>query len=233
MTTDLQILTSIIENQPATIVKPREFFIAWSGVPTLAYNGFSPTLLAIKREIEARVPGIKKENPGSVWPKTTLGALRDDKKLSWEEAVVLRRICDEFNREIERDNVTFKIEGLTVVLFSCRSLERRLSSTVIRLSGSNDAVDHDPPASHLDEVESTMREFSESVLHRYWPDPLRDGNRESHYRADHIEATLVFDLKQQPSYIDDFIRSVDASVRGSYCWFAAESRHMTVRALAT
>ena len=79
-----------------------------------------------------------------------------------------------------------------------------------------------------------MRQFSSNRLRKYWPDLLRDGNRESHYRVDHIEATLVFDLgTSQPSYLDDFIGQVDHKLPGAYCWFAAESRHMTIRKLAT
>ena len=43
------IIEQIIKRKPCTAIRPREFFISWSGVPTLAYEGFSGTLLEIKR----------------------------------------------------------------------------------------------------------------------------------------------------------------------------------------
>ena len=88
MHVNLNIIKEIVESKPPTSVKPREFFIAWQGVPTLAYEGFSAILLKIKKEISDAVPGLRKENPGSLWPKTTLGALKDNIFLSFEDRLL-------------------------------------------------------------------------------------------------------------------------------------------------
>jgi len=226
----LNIISSIVELKPRTNVKAREFFIAWNGVPTIAYRGFSRTLLSIKAEIQRAVPGMKQENPGARWPKTTLGALRDDRTLSWSDAHALRDICDRFNGEVNAEP-ELEIQELSVVVFQCRSLERRLLTQPIRLSASK--APHDAsPKEHLDEVEETMACFSRERLLEYIPLLQHAGNRESHYRATHIEPTLVFDLhKGKPKVVKEFTKAVDEALPGAYCWFDPRSLHMTVRGL--
>jgi hypothetical protein len=68
-------LDYLISSARACIVQPYAFFVSWQGVLTLAYAGFPPSLVALKEHISEfyAVPG---ENPGSRWPKTSLGALK-------------------------------------------------------------------------------------------------------------------------------------------------------------
>ena len=40
-------------------------------------------------------PTLPKENPGSRWPKTSLGALKDKKRLTPDQLALLLRICRE------------------------------------------------------------------------------------------------------------------------------------------
>ena len=115
------IVKEVVEIKPRTIVKPQEFFISWSGVPTLAYQGFTKPLLDIKNELERRISGIKPENPGSKWPKTTLGALRDDKQLSLDDLFVLRKICDELNGVVSEKNIVFNINTLQLWSFNAEA----------------------------------------------------------------------------------------------------------------
>lgn len=231
MDTDpLNIIRSIVEPKPPTKVDPREFFIAWNGVPTLAYCWFSRTLLDIKLEIERAVPGMKQEKPGARWPKTTLGALRDDRTLSWNDAYVLRDICDQFKRRVNAEP-ELDVPQLSLVVLRCRSLERRLVTHPISLTGSVQQDDA-PPDEHLKEVKGTMAEFSRERLSEYIPRLQAPGNRESHYRGTHVEPTLVFDLNEStPKVVEDFIKAVNEALPGAYCWFDPRSLHMTVRGL--
>lgn len=233
---EFEIVKQVVESKPRTAVKPREFFIAWSGVPTLAYQGFTKPLLDIKKELEQRIPGIKPENPGSKWPKTTLGALRDDRQLSWEDLKKLREICTKLNEGIENVPITLDIDQLEVVIFQCRSLEKRLITYPIKLDDSERYDDDEEEEEHMkNDVDKVMEQFSEARLAEYWPDVSRPGNRESHYRMLHIESTLIYDLPLQRINllnIKDFIEEVDKKLPGLYCWFVPESRHMTVRALS-
>lgn len=224
------ILSEIIGLKKQTVVNPKEFFVAWSGVLTLAYKGFSSTLLELKNDIKQRIPELKPENSGSIWPKTTLGALRDDKKLSLNDTEKLRNICDKIKPD---EKYILEIDQLQIVIFQCRSLEKRLLTYPIRMESASNAIDNIPEW-HLKEVNAIINQFSTDNLAMYWKDLLRDGNRESHYRTTHIEATLVYDIPDKhPLHdsIDNFIKEVDSKLQNYFCWFSKESRHMTVRAL--
>lgn len=232
----LNLVKSIVGSMPATSVKAREFFISWSGVATLAYEGFSPVLLDIKEHIETGIPGIAQEKPGAKWPKTTLGALKNGVTCTRDDAYALRDICDEMNKKVAAEDIVFEICELAVVVFQCRSLEKRLMTAPIALRNREvPALDDTPPKEHLRKVERTMAQFARSTIDAYLKEGLqREGNREDHYRVTHIESTLVFDLlEQQPRYIQEFIDAVNLRLPGHYCWFAEKSRHMTVRGLTS
>ncbi|MFV1958555.1 MAG: hypothetical protein ACC662_03985 [Planctomycetota bacterium] len=132
------------------------------------------------------------------------------------------------------DEQPLEVSGLSVVVFQCRSLERRLLKRPFSLRDDEGTPsDHEPPEVHVRSVRSTMDQFSSARLPEYLPRLQADGNRESHYRETHVEATLVFDLRnQQPKAIQRFIEMVDGELPGAYCWFRTESLHMTVRGLA-
>ena len=49
----------IISQYGETSVYANQFFVSWHSVVTLAYSGFSRTLLAVKRGIEEGIPGLK------------------------------------------------------------------------------------------------------------------------------------------------------------------------------
>mmetsp|Transcript_71500 Transcript_71500/g.221787 ORF Transcript_71500/g.221787 Transcript_71500/m.221787 type:complete len:134 (+) Transcript_71500:466-867(+) len=68
------------------LLEPRALFVAWSGVITLAYAGWPPQAVAAKARFhEVTGSALAPEQPGSRWPKTTLGALREDRVLTLEE----------------------------------------------------------------------------------------------------------------------------------------------------
>ena len=69
---NLGILGKLIAGRSSTAARPSQFFLARNSVPVLAYAGFSQTLLDIKRVIAEAIPDLKEENPGGLWPKTTL-----------------------------------------------------------------------------------------------------------------------------------------------------------------
>ncbi len=210
--TQKDIVRQIVRTHQKTEVELGEFFLSWNAVPTLAYKGFSSQLLGIKRQIETVLPGLQPENSGSMWPKTTLGALRDDKILSWNDAVVLRGICDRFLPQVKGQRI--QIDSLAVVLFHCRSLERRISTEPISLADPRDTTG--PTQDHLKKVSDTMEQFAPARLVEYWPNLQKPGNKESHYRAPFIQATLVYDLQDIPQAITAFRMEVDQHLPGLY-----------------
>jgi len=221
-------LTDIIAQAPKTTVQLGQFFVSWNGVLTLAYKGFSPSLLQVKRAITESLQGLRQENDGSRWPKTTLGALRDGKTLSLGDLFKLRTICDTYNPDLE--GPPFPIDTLSIVLFHCRSLERRISTEAVALGEPRET--ESPPAEELESVAEVMRQFDQSNIVKYLPNVQRPGNRKSHYRTPFVEATLVYDLETVPKPVRQFRDAVDQELPGMYCWFDDASLHMTVRALA-
>ena len=122
MTSELDVLSGIIRPHRATCLRPRAFFTAWSGVLTFAFDGFSETLLDIKREIERRIPGLRPEYPGSRWPKVTLAALHEGRTLTRAEARILLDLCATWNEAIGPELQPQTVEALSVVVYLCRSL---------------------------------------------------------------------------------------------------------------
>lgn len=118
-------------------LRPKQFFVAWSGVLTLAWRGFPPEIEALKRDIASAFPALKPENPGSRWAKTTLGCLRDIERLTPDTLETLGNICDAFRDELcgtdGGDDACVPVDALSVVTYECRSLERVVSERVVRL----------------------------------------------------------------------------------------------------
>jgi hypothetical protein len=131
---------------------PKQFFVAWSGVVTLAWSGFPPQLAELKRAIAETFPDLPDENPGSRWAKTTLGCLRDGKRLTPDTLKTLARVCDEFRKQLRDGDgdgdgngdgeATWEppphpgcvpVDALSVIVYQCRSLEKVLSEHVVNL----------------------------------------------------------------------------------------------------
>eukprot|EP00899_Mesostigma_viride_P003673 jgi/Mesvir1/13306/Mv08596-RA.1 len=54
----------------------------------------------LKAAIQEEFPALPRENPGSLWPKTSLAALRDGKRLSMEQLRALKAICSDMQHEL-------------------------------------------------------------------------------------------------------------------------------------
>eukprot|EP01026_Neomeris_dumetosa_P069451 TRINITY_DN6867_c0_g1_i11.p3 TRINITY_DN6867_c0_g1~~TRINITY_DN6867_c0_g1_i11.p3 ORF type:complete len:124 (-),score=5.17 TRINITY_DN6867_c0_g1_i11:46-417(-) len=68
------IIDKAFEGISSCYLLPYSFFISWQGVLTLAYSGFPQPLLNLKQQLQLLCETLPPENPGSKWPKTTLGA---------------------------------------------------------------------------------------------------------------------------------------------------------------
>ncbi len=227
----------VISQYGETTVSANQFFVSWNSVATLAYTGFSRTLLAVKRGIEEGIPGLKPENPGSKWPKTTLGCLREGVELTKDQVCRLRNICVQQSAELQKideSDQAMVVRVLHFVTFHCRTLERRLISQAIPLEGRL-SDDDCPPQAHLKAVADTMKQFDADQHENYYPRLAPKGRTiDSYYRVPHVESTLVYDLRPSAPLIDtidNFRRAVDGAIPNCYAWFEPISWHMTVRTL--
>ncbi|GAB5521515.1 MAG: hypothetical protein RhofKO_37660 [Rhodothermales bacterium] len=211
-------------------MRPVSFFVAWYGVLTLVYEGFPEPLQRIKHGLEEYLPNLVDENPGSTWPKTTLGALNDGMRLSLGDLEVLEHICRRWSKRLQAE--TIRVPHLSVVLFECRSLERRMATYRFHLKGAPSGSSNHIDARQKAYVRGILSYCTAPSLVSYLPDVQRPGHRISHYRATHQEATLIHDLEMpDPVYMQGFIAEVEKALPGYYTWFDPSCRHLTLRTL--
>lgn len=244
------------------VLSPKAFFVSWQGVVTLAYSGFPPQLAALKAQLsDAHGDALPKESPGSRWPKTSLGAVRDGKRLTPEQLVALLRVCREESAaafEEAGGPSSIEVRDLSVLTYECRSLERVMGRERLRLlgggGGANAAdanaapVDASPPSA--DEAARVASVLAEADDPDYWFHASRDGGREGHYRGPAPGVTLVHELglgggggeeggapaasssrARLLAAVRRFRERVDAELPGLYAWFDEASLHVTVRAI--
>lgn len=86
-------LVGELEQTVTSYLQPLAFFISWHGVLTLAYRGFTPALLDLKRRLALAHPALSAEAPGSKWPKTSIACLKEGTTLTPEQFQTLRALC--------------------------------------------------------------------------------------------------------------------------------------------
>eukprot|EP00239_Pterosperma_sp_CCMP1384_P007613 CAMPEP_0197844380 /NCGR_PEP_ID=MMETSP1438-20131217/1364_1 /TAXON_ID=1461541 /ORGANISM="Pterosperma sp., Strain CCMP1384" /LENGTH=435 /DNA_ID=CAMNT_0043455137 /DNA_START=110 /DNA_END=1417 /DNA_ORIENTATION=+ len=231
-------LDSLARATPHTILRPLEFFVAWSGVITLAFHGLHPKLKEFKQKVADLYPGLAQQNPGSRWPKTTLGALKDGKRLSPKQLRALKDICVQLEVDVASccpDGVLVK--EISTVVYECLSLERIISENKIQCNGRSKLTNEEPEESEQKAVKKVLSEFSKKNIDKYWNDVAKDGNRASHYRDATVGSTCVTFIGRSLSeglkkVLDNFRSKVDKALPGMYVWFDDTSLHVTHRALA-
>lgn len=134
---------------------------------------------------------MPKESPGSKWPKTTLAALRDGKRLTPQQLEILNDLCSQESAAFryEGDRASLAVSHASVVVFACRSLERVVAARDVPLD-STSPEDDSPPDEAA--AAAAAKVLAEPQAADYWIQAAADGNRESHYRKDHVGVTLVF-----------------------------------------
>jgi hypothetical protein len=227
-------LTSTIAGCPETVIRPKAFFVSWHGVMTLVYEGFSKSILDVKTELESLYPFIPKENEGSKWSKTTLGALKQGCTLTLKELEILRNLCTEHDDSLAGpEDFCLIIDSLNYVDYECRSLERISNCNIVHLKHQT-PPEYDLPHWHKTVVDSVLSQFSRENMATYLEKVQKDGHREPHYRSYKRGSSLIFKLPSESRIfhqIEKIIADVDASLPDRYIWFLPGSHHVTIRAL--
>ncbi|GBF97525.1 hypothetical protein Rsub_10448 [Raphidocelis subcapitata] len=201
----------LIEQCRPCVLRPFCFFVSWQGVLTLAFTGFPPALVTLKDDVSSFYSCLPRENPGSRWPKATLGALRDGRRLTPQELAALKDVCRGcsgiFQTPGQPKRQAVLVDRLAAVVYECRSLERQISKAVVVMRagrgapggeaaafGGGNAADIDVSEPTAEERARVDRIVSEQDEEDYWFHASKDGNRESHYRDAALGATLVHEL---------------------------------------
>eukprot|EP01026_Neomeris_dumetosa_P069452 TRINITY_DN6867_c0_g1_i4.p1 TRINITY_DN6867_c0_g1~~TRINITY_DN6867_c0_g1_i4.p1 ORF type:complete len:239 (-),score=37.48 TRINITY_DN6867_c0_g1_i4:135-851(-) len=226
------IIDKAFEGISSCYLLPYSFFISWQGVLTLAYSGFPQPLLNLKQQLQQHCETLPPENPGSKWPKTTLGAIKDNQRLTPEQLSKLKSICLEFIDDLKNGDLQVQINDLSVVFYECRSLERLVARQNFVLEKQQISENVEEPADgEFERVQKIVNEWNDEG---YWVKASKDGNRESHYKKAAAGVTLVHFLSAS-LYLKEIIKlfqqRVDVELPGMYTWFDSDSLHVTIRAL--
>lgn len=89
----------------------------------------------------------------------------------------------------EGDRASLAVTHASVVVFSCRSLESVIAARDVALDASRPEDDSPPDALAAAAAAGVI---AEPQAPNYWVQAAADGNRESHYRKNHVGVTLVF-----------------------------------------
>ncbi|SPQ99318.1 unnamed protein product (mitochondrion) [Plasmodiophora brassicae] len=191
------------------------FVVAWNGVLALTFRGFPRGVSDVKATIAKRL-SLPGENPGSRWPKVTLGACADGVTLSYEEMCRLQDLCESFSARLQA-MASVDIHTLSFVRFACRSLERVKTRVDYPLAAADDddVVDEDVGEEQRQAVLDVYAEMQDRRA--YWKKVALEGNRTGHYREEHVESTLV-------AFLDD-------NAPGRYEWIGRPHLHLTIRSL--
>jgi len=228
----------------ATTLTPRQLFVAWNGVLTLAFDGFPPGLFKIKQSLNQQQQlHLPRESFGSKWPKTTLAALEDTvQPLTLKQLQTLKSICNEHSSELAKHltNYALEVAQLSVVQYRQRSLEEPWLRSDINFKASgihwDEEHDHEPAEAERQRVSAVLAEWNDEE--KYLKKVNAPGSRISSYRnASPAGSTCVaywgvdqgaHNLRQ---WLRGFRTAVDEALPGYYNWMAENSLHCTVRAL--
>lgn len=234
---ELTPLEVMVKAAPSCYFEPFQFFVSWQGVLTLAYRGFPPSLAKLKQQLTAQSRALPPENPGSRWPKTSLGCLKEGRRLTPEQLRDLQSLCKRFSDDAKLQACRLRVSNAEVVLFECRCLESILHKHTLQLSDEFDEAGPSPA-----EQEIVKNVIAEADDPGYWFAASKDGNRESHYRGNALGATLCtcqgafVEEESNPSaavaqVVAQFREQVDDILPDTYAWFSDTSLHITIRAL--
>ena len=219
-------LRALVQAERGCVLRPCAYFVAWNGVLTMVYDGFPPVLARIKARLNEQ--DLAPENFGSLWPKTTLGALHDDAPpLSLSELTSLRALCEEHASKL---TLQLPVLALSIVAYDQRSLESCVRRSDVDLQDGCD--DAEPSAEERARVRGVLDEWSD--LEAYLPRVNESGSRISSYRElSPRGVTLVafigtFELR---TLVASFRSAVDAQLPSRYVWLGDDALHCTVRAL--
>ena len=242
-----EIKNTLREHSYTFALIPYKLMVSWNGVLVVAFKGWPDTVLNLKSKLnESEL--LVKENPGSMWPKCTIGCLKDRKRLKYEELVKLNELCEEFNNEElrseKRKHLYFR--KLNITVYESRSHERvlvneKIAATVYRPI----ELSFDSCVDQSEEERVKGIYFETLDPETYWFNASKDGNREKHYREPKIGSSIVAWIREAwntpiravndewhlTRALKGFEDKVKRALPGLYSFFDQESLHVTIRAI--
>lgn len=203
---------------------PKAFLPTWNGALALAFSGWPASVIDMKSRLLSSCP----ENPGSKWPKVTLGALT--RPLNLTAFSLLDKTLRLASQHLQE--FTWSVSTLYITCYACGSHERILAANRLTLRPSTEDC-HPPSDIELAKVDALLAERDDT--HAYLPRFNGDGTDHSlRYTRDKGGTSLVafFDHPPFIQRIRQLRAEVDACLGpGAVRWFHDYALHCTLRAL--
>ncbi|NNE71011.1 MAG: hypothetical protein HKN29_11700 [Rhodothermales bacterium] len=210
---------------PGAALHATRFFVAGSGVITLAFEGMTEGLLGLKKRI---ADGLRAEHPGSTWPKVTLAALEGAAPLSRDEIAALWAATSYADSILAASPPVVEIRDLTAVEALTRSLE--LTGRKVQLT-LGDRLERTIPSDHRRYVDGILEQWRASPSEGYVAMLRKVGHGREHYHRPCRMRTLVSYQEVGFSAVDALRDRLDRVMPGRYHWFDPSARHITIRTL--
>ena len=180
-------------------LEPRSFFVAWSGVIVLAYDGFTPPLASIKRALNESALPLCRESFGSKWPKTTLGAVADDAPpLTAAQLAALKALCLRHSQNFT--GCAAPVRAASLASYHWRGLEQLTARDDCVMMDAPDATPEPPTDEERSRVSGVLGEWDD--VDAYLAPANQPGSRAEHVSllvADRTHDRLLLDAAAAPS----------------------------------
>lgn len=210
---------------PSASLRASRFFLAGSGVLTLAFEGLTGGLIDLKARISE---GLRPEHPGSTWPKVTLAALNAPTPLSETEVEQLWRATTYADSILAAEPTDVNLREVVAVEALTRSLEMTGSKVRVSLT---DHVERTVPESHRQYVSGILGQWNPAPSDRYLAMLRKVGHGRDHYHRPCLIRTLVAYQRVEVAAVEALRERLDRVLPGRYHWFDPSARHITLRTL--
>jgi hypothetical protein len=218
-------LRVVAPETPSAMMRPASFFLAGSGVLTLAFDGFTPGLRALKKGLSR---GLRREDPGSLWPKVTLAALTGNEALSISELQSVWLATDQAGSLLAADPCFVLVNRVWVVEALVKSLELTGASVSFGLASRTESeVDE----SHRAYVGEVLGQWNAHPSLAYLAELGKCGHRREHYQRPCRTRSLVSYVPDDISGTTELEERLSRVLPGRFHWFEQASRHLTIRTL--
>jgi hypothetical protein len=228
-------VASYVTRTPVHTLDALSPLVSYSGVLTFAFAGFPAAAENLKRNLN-QISRLTRENQGSTWAKTTLGALKVGANLSCEDYLAMIQFFQQFRVEHSYRSMHV-VRNMSLVLLGRRDLQEVVTSYTHQLTL---PVDTNPPSTDM--INRTQSVFAEALddPQRYWQERLSVIDRDCfHYFRDDLplEWSLVHFLGQESPFVPllkDFrsaFRTQLPQIFDRFHWFEDHCLHVTYRSM--
>jgi hypothetical protein len=242
--TDKTGLMALIGRLDPVKLTARRAFVAYNGVLSVIFDGWPPQVEMLQSELTdhlallhqghelADTGLVLQAHTGTLFPKTSLGALCDGCKLSAHEFQAVDEVCVRFGAGFE-----LLLDTLSYTKYADRRLRAIIADTEMDLA--EDAASIGAPGNEVSKEGRalTAKILAETKQPEYLEKVNAEGHRINHYKERALGSTVVgyWDRAVGDGVAMEWVgglrAAVDAAAPGKYKWFKDQTLHVSIRAI--